>query len=149
MRLLRASPDPDEREIDELAEQTGMPAERVRALVRGDLDTATGACRDFQHSPFTPAGPCSVSFLLCFACDNAVATSRHLPRMIYLHDCLSALRSAVGSAAWAADWAAHYARISDLLSTHTTDAERTALRERLTDRDRELIDQLLARRLDA
>src|SRR5207249_3479390 len=74
MRLLRASPDPDEREIDELAEQTGMPAERVRALVRGDLDTATGACRDFQHSPFTPAGPCSVSFLLCFACDNAVAT---------------------------------------------------------------------------
>jgi hypothetical protein len=148
MRLLRASPDPDEQEIAALAEQSGMPVDRVRELVRGDLDTATGACRDFQHSPFTPAGPCSVSFLLCFACDNALATSRHLPRLIYLHDCLTALRSAAGAAAWAADWAAHYSRISDLLSTHATDTERTALRGRLTDRDRELIDQLLARRFD-
>jgi hypothetical protein len=149
MRLLRCSADPDQGELAKLAEQAGMPLERVRELVTGGLDTATGACRDFEHSPFTPAGPCSASFLLCFGCDNGLATPRHLPRITYLHDALSALRSVVSSTVWAADWAAHYSRVSDLLNRHTTDEERSALRARVTDRDRGLIDQVLDRRLDA
>ncbi|WP_143253938.1 hypothetical protein [Amycolatopsis keratiniphila] len=149
MRLLKASPTPDPEELTELSEQAGMPLERVRELVKGDLDTATGACLDFEHSPFTPAGPCSASFLLCFGCDNGLATSRHLPRIIYLHDALSALRTAVDPQIWSTDWAGHYSRISDLLTSNTTDSERAALRGRLTDRDRALIDQVLDRRLDA
>ncbi|MBF6216271.1 hypothetical protein IU433_28315 [Nocardia puris] len=149
MRLLRSSPDPGTAELAALAQQAGMPLDRARELVAGNLDTATGACRDFEHSPFTPDGPCAASFLQCFACDNAVATSQHLPRITYLHEALSNLRSAVSPAAWAADWAAHYSRVSDMLLRHTTLAERTELRSRATDRDRVLIDQLLSRRLDA
>lgn len=149
MRLLRSSPDPGSDELTALARQAGMPLDRARELVAGNLDTATGACRDFEHSPFTPNGPCAASFLQCFACDNAVATSQHLPRITYLHQALANLRSAVSPAAWAADWAAHYSRISDLLLRHTTPEERTALSSRATDRDRLLIDQLLSRRLDA
>ncbi|SDC65615.1 hypothetical protein [Actinokineospora iranica] len=149
MRLLRASPTPDESELAQLAEQAGIPLRQVQELVRGDLDTATGACRDFAHSPFTPDGPCSVSFLMCFACDNALATPRHLPRIVYLHDALAGLRSVVSGAAWTADWARHYSRVGDLLAACTTPAERSALRGRLTDRDRVLIDQVLDRRLDS
>lgn len=51
--------------------------------------------------------PCTVSFLLCFACRNAVATGRYLPRIAYLHQALESLRSAVTPAVWAADWATH------------------------------------------
>jgi hypothetical protein len=149
MRLLRSSPDPDQGELAGLAEQAGMPVERVGQLVNGDLDTATGACRDFEHSPFTPAGPCSASFLLCFGCDNALATTRHLPWITYLHDAFLALRSVVSPTVWAADWATHCSRVTDLLNSCTTDTERVALRARLTDHDRALIDQVLDRRLDA
>ncbi|WP_410628201.1 hypothetical protein [Amycolatopsis sp. cmx-8-4] len=148
MRLLQSSPHPDQDELAALADQAGLPVEGVHQLVNGDLDTATGACRDFEHSPFTPAGPCSASFLLCFACDNGLAATRHLPRITYLHDALSALRSVVGPAVWATDWATHYSRVTDLLNSLATAAERAALRGQLTDRDRDIIDQVLDRRLD-
>ena len=149
MRLLRASPNPDQAEIAALADQAGVPVQRMRELLAGQQDTVAGACVDFEHSPFTPSGPCSASFLLCFACGNALAMPRHLPRIIYLHEALTTLRSVVSQAAWAADWAAHHARVSDLLAVHTTEAERRALRAELSDRDRALIDQMLQRRLDA
>jgi len=148
MRLLRASANPDPAEVAALADQAGVPLERMRELVAGQQDTVAGACVDFEHSPFTPSGPCSASFLLCFACPNALAMPRHLPRIIYLHEALTALQSAVSPAAWATDWAAHHARVNDLLAAHTTEAERHALRGDLADRDRALIDQMLQRRLD-
>ena len=43
------------------------------ALADGALDTATGACLDFTHSPFGTPGLCTASFLDCLACSNAVA----------------------------------------------------------------------------
>lgn len=118
-------------------------------MAQGALDTAVAACTDFEHSPFTPSGPCAVSFLLCFACPNAVATGRHLPRIVYLHQALEGLRSAVDTATWTADWAEHHGRIADLVSAHTTEAGRAALRAQLTDHDRGLIDRMLDRRLDS
>jgi hypothetical protein len=127
---------------------TDVPADRVDDLNAGRLDTATGACLDFEHSPFTLAGPCSVSFLLCFGCGNAVAVPRHLPRIIYLHEAMTALRSAVSPAAWNLDWAQHHARVGDLLDTHTSPTERGQLRLQLTEPDRRLVDQMLQRRLD-
>jgi hypothetical protein len=147
MRMLPA-PAPGE-SPEGFAGRTGIPADRLQDLDAGRLDTATGACLDFEHGPFTPAGPCSASFLLCFACDNAVAVPSHLPRIIYLHEAITGLRSAVGATVWNLDWAGHYARIGDLLDTHTSSAERDQLRGRLTDRDRRLLDDMLARRLDA
>src|SRR5262249_3570370 len=47
----------------------------------------------------------------CFACGNAVAVPRHLPRIIYLHEAMTALRSALSPAAWSLDWAQHHARV--------------------------------------
>lgn len=63
------------------------------ALADGALDTATGACLDFTHSPFCTPGLCTASFLDCLACSNAVATHRHLPRLAWLHRALDELRA--------------------------------------------------------
>ncbi|WP_033215655.1 hypothetical protein [Streptomyces sp. NBC_01207] len=128
--------------------QVGITLEAARQFVSGDLDTAVGACQDFDHSPFSTDGPCSVSFLLCFACPNALATGRHLPRIVYLFKALEALRSAVAPAVWMADWKEHHARVGDLLAEHTVERAWPALLGRLTGSDRELIDAMLERKLD-
>lgn len=123
--------------------------ELASALARGDLDTATGACLDFTHSPFTTASQeCTASFLLCLACPNAVATRRHLPRLIYLHKCLYDLRLIVSADVWEQDWHTHFQRLTALLMTNTTSAEQTAALAALSARDRDLIDRLLKRKLD-
>lgn len=148
MRLIRAGDGQHHVDPEDLAARAGIPLATSRRVVAGQADTATGACVDFAHSPFTPSWPCTVSFLLCFACPNALATDRHLPRIVYLHDAISALRSAVDPAVWRVDWAAHHARVTDLLDTHTSPAERTVLRGRVSDTDRRLVDAMLTRRLD-
>lgn len=136
-------------DAEQVATQTGLTSGTAAQVVAGRLDTVVAACTDFDHSPFTPSGPCAVSFLLCLACPNAVATGRHLPRIVYLHQALETLRCVVDTATWAADWAEHHGRVADLVGAHTTEAERAALRSQVTDRDRELIDRMLDRRLDS
>lgn len=149
MRLVPQATGTSSHDVEQVAKQIGLTADAATQVVAGQWDTAVAACADFEHSPFTASGPCAVSFLLCFACPNAVATGRHLPRILYLHQALQALRAAVDAATWAADWAAHHARVTELVTTHTTPAERAGLRAQLADRDRELIDRMLDRRLDS
>ena len=132
----------------EVAEAAGLSAPTAKKLTDGRLDTAVAACTDFEHSPFTPAGPCSVSFLLCFACPNALATSRHLPRIVYLYEVLGTLRSTVSAEVWSTDWAEHFARVSALLDDHTTELSRPLLLAELTERERALVDRMMERRLD-
>lgn len=139
------SGDPDAQEI---AERAGIGTETAQGVVSGLLDTPVAACTDFEHSPFTASGPCSVSFLLCFACPNALATGRHLPRIIYLHQALEAQRSVASASAWLQDWAGHHARVADLLDKHCPADARPALLATLSDHDRNLVDRMLERRLD-
>jgi hypothetical protein len=135
-------------DADVLVEFSDDPA-LATAIARGDLDTATAACTDFTHSPFTePGRGCTASFLLCLACPNAVATRRHLPRLAYLREALDALRATLDAAVWAQDWHEHFLRVSCLLEAHTTPAERSAARAQLSDPDQAMIDRLLRRGLD-
>lgn len=149
MRIVSQAAGATAHDAERVANQTGIALGTGTQLVGGRLDTAVGACTDFDHSPFTPSGPCAVSFLLCFACPNAVATGRHLPRIVYLHRALQALRSAVDAATWTTDWAEHHDRVADLLNTYTTEPERATLHAQLTEADRDLIDRMLDRRLDS
>ncbi len=133
----------------ELTDHVGGP-ENAQALAGGTLDTATGACLDFTHGPFSPPGqPCTASFLDCLACRNAVATRRHLPRLAWLHRALDQLRGTVEAAVWAQDWRTHFLRLTALLEDNTTTAERDAAARAVTDADRELIGQLLTGRYTA
>ncbi|MFD8751646.1 hypothetical protein ACFV0O_11810 [Kitasatospora sp. NPDC059577] len=72
-----------------------------------------------------------------------------LPRIIYLHQALTALASTISPAAWAIDWAGHLARVTDLLHARTTEAARPALLAELTAHEKDLIGRMLERRLDA
>lgn len=135
-------------DIDALIELSDNP-ELAKAIRDGTLDTATAACTDFTHSPFSePELPCTASFLLCLACPNAIATRRHLPRLVHLREALDELRGVVDSAVWSQDWHEHHLRVSAVLDNHTTPEERSAARADLSDADRATIDKLLRRRLD-
>ncbi|MFJ8313490.1 MULTISPECIES: hypothetical protein [unclassified Streptomyces] len=129
--------------------ELGLSAPDAAHLAAGRLDTATAACADFEHSPFSASGPCAVSFLMCFACPNAVATDRHLPRIAYLHQALESLRSAVSGAVWTTDWAVHHARVEDFVRMHTTAASLRRLHTEITAADRAAVDRMLDRRLDS
>ncbi|MFE5374102.1 hypothetical protein [Streptomyces mirabilis] len=138
-----------EPEAGHLATAAGVSTETAEQVLAGELDTTVGACEDFEHSPMTPDGPCAVSFLMCFACPNAIATARHLPRIVYLFQALEQLRAAVDAAVWRADWAGHHARVGDLVGRHTDPTRWPGLLATLGERERDLVDRMLARRLDS
>ncbi|MBZ3908533.1 hypothetical protein [Streptomyces griseiscabiei] len=132
-----------------VAKEAEVDIEVARRIVAGRLRTPVASCADFLNSDHSPVGtPCAVSFLLCFACRNAVATGRDLPRIAYLHQAVESLRSAVTPGVWAADWATHHARIGDFLTTYTTTDSRPRLVAAVSEPDRELIHAMLERRLD-
>lgn len=119
------------------------------AIEAGSLDTATGACLDFTHSPFTePGNACTASFLMCLACPNAIATPAHLPRLLTLREALTNLAS-VDPDRFDLLYREHHTRLEDLLSSRTTEAERELARATTTDVDRDMIERLLRRELDS
>jgi|GEM_PF-920101 len=143
--LVEAARDPQK-----LGQRLGVSPEKVSLLLSGALNTATGACLDFTHSPFAdePGQRCPASFLACFACPNGVATPAHLPRLVATSDALDRIGSAVTPAVWAEDYAAHYARLTDLLLANTTPEQRDHARREVTDDVEAVIDKLLTRGLD-
>ncbi|MEU8544534.1 hypothetical protein AB0C52_31835 [Streptomyces sp. NPDC048717] len=149
MRLVEEVDAAGEVSAELVAKEAGIDVEVARRIVAGRLRTPVASCADFLNSDHSTAGmPCAVSFLLCFACRNAVATGRDLPRITYLHQALESLRSAVTPAVWAADWATHHARIGDFLTTYTPTDARPQLLAAVADSERELIHAMLERRLD-
>ncbi|WP_181649900.1 hypothetical protein [Streptomyces sp. WAC00263] len=149
MRLVAHATGDTDYDADQVAKAVGVDRDTARQIVGGRLKTPVASCTDFDHSDFSPPGKsCAVSFLLCFACRNAVATGRDLPRIVYLHQVIEGLRSTLTAPAWAADWQGHHARLGDFLNTHTSAETRAAYLSTLTEGDRHLIDRMLDRRLD-
>lgn len=120
-----------------------MADEAVSENIRsGRADTAFAACCDYDHHPVT-GDLCRESFLSCLACTNAVATPRHLPKIVLLYEALEELSSAIGSEEWQERWEIHFVRLDTLLRRHTTDAERSAARNSASAEDRAVIARLL------
>ena len=120
-----------------------LPAEQVDDEVRsGRSDTAIAACTDYEHHPDTGT-PCTESFLSCLGCVNAIATPRHLSRLVLTHAGLVELSSTISSDEWARRWETHYQRLCSLLKRHTTEAERAAAMKSATEHDRNLVTRLL------
>jgi hypothetical protein len=114
-----------------------------------DADTATAACSDYLHSPFSPHGSaCRASFLLCLACTNAVIAPRHLPRLAYLHQSLAELRAALPAAIWDHDWREHFARLGTLKDSAFTGTEWSDALASVGAEDRVMIEALLHREYD-
>lgn len=134
----------------ELANALNISVSRVKQLLHGECDTVVTACTDITHSPFGLDGEvCPASFLRCFGCRNAIATPKHLPRLVLLYDALSELASVVSDAVWATDYKPVFEQLSSLLTNYSTPAEREEARNSSTIIDRNAIKQLLDRRFDA
>jgi hypothetical protein len=120
-----------------------LPAEQVDDEVRsGRSDTAIAACTDYEHHPDTGTA-CTESFLSCLGCVNAIATPRHLSRLVLTHAGLVELSGTISSDEWARRWETHYLRLCSLLKRHTTEAERAAAMKSATEHDRNVVTRLL------
>ncbi|MER5744794.1 hypothetical protein ABT097_16180 [Streptomyces sp. NPDC002225] len=150
MRLVAHATGDTEYDAEQVAKAAGVDRETAMSIVKGQLKTPVASCADYENSDFGPTGkPCGVSFLLCFGCRNAVATTRDLPRIVYLHRVIEGLRSTLTAATWAADWQGHHDRVSDFLNNYASGEDgRAELLSTLAQADRDLIDRMLDRRLD-
>jgi len=88
----------------EAAHRLGVSQETAEHLLAGRLDTVVAACADIEHGPFDGGKRCSVSFLTCLACENALVTHAHIPRLKALLDWLLTRREAMELATW---WQRH------------------------------------------
>ena len=132
-----------------LSEELGISVSRIRQLLSGKFDTAVSACTDIKNSPFSEAGSvCTASFLQCFSCRNAIATPKHLSRIVILYDAIAEVASVVDQSVWNIDYKAVYHQIDVLLQSSTTSAERENYRKNVSDKDRKMIRDLLSRRFD-
>lgn len=132
------------------AKQLGISTARLKQLLKGALDTATMSCVNIKSSPFAAKGsPCAASFLMCFSCQNAIATPRHLPRLVTLIDALDEISSAVSEAVWRSDYMEVRAQISNLLAQYATEAELLEARTHVKQEDIDMMQALLSRRFDA
>lgn len=86
---------------------------------------------------------------MCLACPNAVATPSHLPRLVFLHDTLTGIASAVSEDVWDSDYRLAFEQLDHLLRSEFSDEERIDARSRVTHQEREDIELLLDRQLDA
>lgn len=131
------------RRAEDLVKMRMLTDEQASDDIRsGSGDTVIAACVDYEHHPDTGT-TCTDSFLSCLGCVNAIATPRHLPRLVLTHAGLAELGSTIDSTEWVQRWETHYRRLSSLLERHTTQAERTAAMTSATDDDRLQVTRLL------
>lgn len=118
-------------------------------ILAGHKDTATMACKDINHHPITGL-PCTENFLTCLMCDNAVATPRHLPRLVLLHSALEDLRGAVTESVWS-ERTDDYLRLTAFLfnSAQLNDDTYQRHLQAATKSDRQNVRDLLGGNLDA
>jgi hypothetical protein len=86
--------------ISQVSRDLSLPSTKARALLAGELDTAYAACADIDHSPLSGGRPCSVSFLMCLQCRNALVTHVHVPRLKALHEWLIEQRNTLDLDTW-------------------------------------------------
>ncbi len=139
----RAAQDPEA-----AAAEAGLDPEALKGLLAGEQDTVLTGCVDHLAGPDTPRGtPCTSSFFACLGCENARALPHQLPVQIVVRDRLLAARPNSDPTTWRAKYLAATDRLEDILR-HYTPAEREQARANLSDRQSELIDDLLSGRLD-
>lgn len=108
-----------------------------------DVETATADCKDFDRGPFPgPGGACAANFLLCLGCGNARVHADHHPRLVYLHQALSNLRSTEYPVVWESSWGDAHARLEHL-RREVGEGRWSQAERQVSDRDRAVIHRLL------
>lgn len=115
------------------------------AVANGSKDTVMGACVDVLHHPDTQE-VCHDSFLMCLTCTNAVATPRHLPRLVAVLDALEELRSSCPGELWRQRFNPPFLRLRALLERRTP-TELADARRQVKPADRVVVRQALTTRV--
>ncbi|MFI0740803.1 hypothetical protein ACH4PU_22330 [Streptomyces sp. NPDC021100] len=130
------------------AEESALPPDTLRRMINGEYDTAATACTDHLAGPQTePGQPCTASFLACLDCANARGLPHHLPVQLALHDRLAGLRPHMDQAVWRVRFEKPLAQLADLIG-HYNDADRQQARRRLSERERQMVEDLVDGRMD-
>ncbi|MFI6730589.1 hypothetical protein [Streptomyces atratus] len=120
----------------------------LQRLVSGEQDTVLTGCTDHLSRPgAVPGEPCAESFLACLGCENARALPHQLPLQIAALDHMTALRVHADAATWRARYAVHHERLEDLVGQYHK-SELDQARQRLTEQQSEMINALMAGRMD-
>lgn len=114
---------------------------------RSGQDAVLGSCADFEHSPID-GKRCRQSFMACLDCSNARAFPRHLPVQLVVADRLRELRTEMPIGQWIADYAGPLAQLDDIFAEYEQ-AQLTAARAEITDRDHRTVNLLLSGNLEA
>lgn len=131
-----------------LARRTVLVAELREEADQRDVPTATADCVDYANGPYpAPDGGCGASFLMCLGCRNARVHPGHHSRLAHLHQALANLHSILQPGEWETNWEDPFLRLGDLKNKVGAGQWAQAL-DRVTDADRELIDDLLTGDLD-
>ena len=110
-------------DISQISRELSLPSAKARALLTGELDTAYAACADIDHSPHSEGRRCSVSFLMCLQCQNALVTHAHIPGLKALHEWLIEQRNKLDVETWWHRYGVTWRAITEHIRPKFTPAE--------------------------
>lgn len=135
-------------DLEGAAREADLEPAVLQRLLSGEQDTVLTGCTDHLNSPGAdPGEPCAESFLACLGCENARALPHQLPLQIAALDQLTILRAHTDTATWNALRAVHHERLEDLVG-HYHQSEQDQARQNLTERQIEMINDLMGGRMD-
>lgn len=90
----------DKNIIESIAVENDESDELIEKIAKGEQDVFVAHCRDFYNQPGGKSGaPCSSPWM-CFDCENAIWTSRILPKVLAFLDFIEGQREALLEPEW-------------------------------------------------
>lgn len=100
-------------EVEALAKQLGESEDKIISLLNGEQDVFIAACKDFYNKPNgKPNTPCDDPWT-CFGCENALWTSRILPRLIKFQMFMDEQRTLMSPDDWSRKFTIPYRSIAN------------------------------------
>lgn len=93
--------------------ELSIPAEKVRAILNGEMDVLFNACKDVFNRPGGPPNTLCGKPWECFGCANTVITRHALPRVIAFLNHAEDMKAELG----ADEWKSMFSRAVDLIRT--------------------------------
>jgi hypothetical protein len=127
----------DEREAESLAADAHAaaarlgvePAKAEELLTTDEQDVFAAKCKDFHHSPHSPAGqPCTAAAWVCLVCPLALVTPTKLPAILRLVEWMDAQYATLSTAEWQARFGAVWKAVHETVLPKFSDRTIAAAR---------------------
>ena len=91
--------------------ELGIPVEKVRSILKGEMDVLFNACKDVLNRPGGPPNTFCGKPWECFGCSNTVITRHVLPRVYAFLNHAESMKVELG----AVEWTSMFSRAVDLI----------------------------------